>query len=109
MSDFTEEVCDIIRNIISLIRIFENNKRVDDIYLFSLPFSHNIKEVIDKRINVIQDELYGCEIIDDSAHSIILKIQKTYLYINYGFNLDKDDNVKCEFYLTLKQKGKKLT
>jgi hypothetical protein len=109
MSEFTEEICDIIRHIISLIQIFENNNRVDDVYLFSIPFSHNIKYLIDKRINIILNELYGSHLVHNTAHSIILKIQKTYLYIDYGFNVDKDDNVNCEFYLTIKGKGKKLS
>jgi hypothetical protein len=101
---FTEAFCDKILEILALLEAFENGeKQKTAIHLHSIPFDDNIEASINRYIHELCDELVEAKLLSVKEYKVLLKIRKTFLYIEYGINND-DDYVRVDFYLWLMNK-----
>lgn len=105
---FTEEFCDKIREVLALLEDFEQKKKKDYvIYLHSISFDDQIEDSIKRFIKELCDELVEATLLSFKEYKILMKIRKIFLYIEYGINND-NDNVRVDFYLSLKDKKPRM-
>jgi len=102
MVEFIENFCDKIREVLLLVNEFEKGNKINDNYLFSIPYDNDIDDMTKKAILTLCEEICEAKILKMEPYIIILQIRKIYLIIDYGINNNKI--LRYDFFLSMSKR-----